>query len=389
MTKQKQTTSNIAIVGGGLAGFAAAVAILRAGFEVVHIAPETPADRRTSALMRVSVAFLQDIGLTDLDALGTQLTNIRIIDATNRLLRAPETLFESREFDYPEFGWNFSNKALLAALERMAVEYKSYKRFSVPLTKLEAVSSGYELQLDDGSKLGCNLIVGADGRNSTVRQQAGLDVRQEKFDQSALVCDLELQRPIGGTSVEFHYKDGPFTLVPAGNNKANLVWIGAAEDLKIAQELSAEELTKIFAEKSQRLFGNIKVTSPTAMFPLSILHAERAGKNGVVLIGEAAHAFPPIGAQGLNLSLRDVSELVNCLVSANKDATDWPVAVSNTYDAARKNDLGQTSTMVGALFKSLLSDFLPTQASRASGLWALKLLPSVRKKAFELGMGSR
>jgi 2-octaprenyl-6-methoxyphenol hydroxylase len=125
------------------------------------------------------------------------------------------------------------------------------------------------------------------------------------------------------------------------------------------------------------------------MFLLSTLTVDIAGKDGVVLVGESAHAFPPIGAQGLNLGLRDVADLAASLAAADLTAPGFARALSDDYVQRRAGDLARTGTVVDALFRSLLAEFLPTQAARAGGLWALKLVQPLRKSAFGVGMGVR
>jgi 2-octaprenyl-6-methoxyphenol hydroxylase len=203
------------------------------------------------------------------------------------------------------------------------------------------------------------------------------------------VADLELGRPLGGASVEFHYPQGPFTLVPAGGKRANLVWIDDAEVLKTIQADGRDRLRDALLEKSQHLFGKIELLTPSFVFPLSTVSIDRAGMSGIALVGEAAHAFPPIGAQGLNLGLRDVADLSAAVAATDRSSSDWAVRLSEDYAQRRAADLARTGGMVDALFRSLLSDLIPAQALRASGLWALKLLPPLRKQAFRLGMGAR
>ena len=378
-----------AVVGGGLAGLAAAIAVARAGLDTVHLAPPAPRDQRTSALMLPSVAWLRETGLIgDPAGLGHPLTRIRIIDATGRLLRAPETLFDSAEAGLAAFGWNFPNVVLTEAFENARARLTNLETRAVSLTALDVHDNGASLTLSDGSTLEAPLVVGADGKKSLVRAAAGLRAREHGFTQSALVCDLELGRPLEGTSVEFHYERGPFTLVPAGGNRANLVWIDDHAVLRSARDMGPERLREAFLAKSQRLFGDIQLATSAHLFPLSTLSVERAGADGVVLVGEAAHAFPPIGAQGLNLGLRDVADLSAALLAAGAKPAGWPKAVSEDYARRRAADLARTGTMVDTLFRSLLTDMLPAQFLRAGGLWALKLLPPLRKQAFRLGMGA-
>ena len=380
--------SEAIVVGGGLAGLAAAIAVAQAGLSVIHVAPAAPPDRRTSALMMPAVDYLRSAGLVDDPAqLGHPLTQIRIIDATSRLVRAPETLFEAREAGLEAFGWNFPNTRLNEAFSAARARLSNLSARQASLRALDIDAAGATLTLDDDTTLRTRLLVGADGKKSLVRAAAGFRARENGFTQAALVCDLELGRPLGGTSVEFHYPQGPFTLVPAGGNRANLVWIDERGVLKGAQEMERDALVRLLAEKSQHLFGGISLATPTHIFPLSSITVERAGKDGVVLVGEAAHAFPPIGAQGLNLSLRDVADLAAVLRQADHSAADWALTASRQYADRREADLKRTGGMVDALFRSLISELLPAQFLRAGGLWGMKMLPGLRKRAFSLGMG--
>jgi 2-octaprenyl-6-methoxyphenol hydroxylase len=374
------------VVGGGLAGVAAAIAVARAGLQTIHLAPSGPPDRRTSALMLPSVDYLRRAGLIDDPSkLGHALTQIRIIDATGRLIRAPETLFDATEAGLDAFGWNFANSRLLEHFHAVAAELPNLETRNAGVAEL----SGTQVTLTDGSRLSAPLIVGADGKKSLVRGAAGITAHETAFTQAALVCDLDLGRPIGGASIEFHYSQGPFTLVPAGANRANLVWIDDRAVLEAAKAGGEAALLATFRDRSQRLFGAIKLVSPAFVFPLSTLSVDRAGADGVVLVGEAAHAFPPIGAQGLNLGLRDVADLAASVAVTERSSPDWATRVSRDYAARRAGDLARTGGMVDTLFRSLLAEMIPAQALRAGGLWALKLAPALRKQAFAVGMGNR
>lgn len=381
--------ADIIVVGGGLAGLAAAVSLSRAGLDIAHLAPTAPADRRTSALMMPSVDFLRDTGLIDDPAdIGHALTAIRIIDATPRLIRAPETLFESREIGLSAFGWNFANAKLLERFQQ-AAPAEGLQTRNAAVTASRREGNVGVVTLADGNELRAPLIVGADGKKSFIRAAAGIATREHQFAEAALVCDLELARSIGGASIEFHYIHGPFTLVPAGGNRANLVWIDEETLLRRTQAAGPEALLAALHERSQRLFGAITLASPSFVFPLSTLAVDIAGRNGVALVGESAHAFPPIGAQGLNLGLRDVADLLASVMATDRSNASWGMAAAADYAARRSGDLARTGGMVDTLFRSLLADMLPTQALRAGGLWALKLAPPLRRQAFALGMGER
>ncbi len=378
------------MVGGGLAGLVTAYAVAKAGLETIHLAPAAPPDHRTSALMVPSVKILRDLGLVeDPDDLGEPLRKIRIIDATNRLIRAPEALFDSADVNESAFGWNFANQAMSAQFARHLKALPNLNQLEASATGLIKEKIGWRLSLSDGRSIETKLVVGADGKRSFVRQAAGISIDETQHEQSALVCDLKLSVPLNGESVEYHYENGPFTLVPAGGLRANLVWIERADELAKVKALAPKEILAAIQEKSQNLFGTLGLETPTFVFPLSSFKAETMGKEGIVLVGESAHAFPPIGAQGLNLSLRDVAGLLGCINEQDRSAPDWATNVSNAYASARANDIRRTNMMVGTLFNSLLSELLPAQALRTGGIWALKTLPSLRKAAFRMGMGPR
>jgi 2-octaprenyl-6-methoxyphenol hydroxylase len=381
--------ADIIVVGGGLVGLAAAVAAARGGLNVIHLAPTAPPDRRTSALMMPSVDFLRQSGLVDNPAdIGYALTAIRIIDATPRLIRAPETLFDATETGLSAFGWNFANAKLLAHFAQAAPATGLETRNAAVTAYRREANLGI-VTLNDGSELTAPLIIGADGKKSLIRAQAGITTREHHFEEAALVCDLDLARPIGGTSIEFHYPHGPFTLVPAGGNRANLVWIDRADMLRETQAAGSEALLSALHTRSQRLFGAITLASPSFVFPLSTLTVNEAGRDGTMLVGEAAHAFPPIGAQGLNLGLRDVADMLAAIKATDRTQPNWALVAANDYARRRSGDLARTGGMVDTLFRSLLAEMLPSQALRAGGLWALKMLPPLRRQAFALGMGQR
>ena len=276
--------------------------------------------------------------LPDPSVIGQPLTRIRIIDGTRRLIRAPETLFDSAEFDLPAFGWNLPNVKLAESFEAARSALPNLSTRETTLDDLEIGTDSATLRLADGSTIEADLVVGADGKKSRVRESAGFRARENGFTEAALVCDLNLERSIGGASVEFHYEHGPFTLVPAGGNRANLVWIDRRETLKSAQASGKEALARLFADKSQHLFGAVELLTPAHMFPLSTLTVDIAGKNGVVLVGEAAHAFPPIGAQGLNLGLRDVADLADSLAGAELTRPGFARALSDVQAAEELNE---------------------------------------------------
>lgn len=381
---------DVGVVGGGIAGLASALALSRQGANVVLIAPEPPRDHRTSALMLPVCDIMANWGIfAEPGEMGVPLNRIRLIDATSRLLRAPETVFDAQTENLSAFSYNFPNADLTARILELLADMSNFTRITSAAERIDRKDGQWTVLHSAGGNVDCRLLVGADGKASLVRSTLGISQHSHAFAQSALVCDLELERPLDGESVEFHYENGPFTLVPAGDHRANLVWVDREKVLHEAKLLDAPSFNRLLVEKSQGLFGDISSLTPSFIFPLATQSANSAGREGAILVGEAAHAFPPIGAQGLNLGLRDVAELDQLFKQADRGTDDWAVKLSADYAERRAPDIGRTTGFVDGLFHSLLSDLPPVQIVRSAGIWALKTLPFLRRQAFRTGMGAR
>ena len=191
--------ADIIVVGGGLAGLAAAISLSRAGHQVIHLAPPAPIDRRTSALMMPSVDFLCETGLIDDPAeIGHALTAIRIIDATARLIRAPETLFDAKEIGLAAFGWNFPNARLLERFQSAAPAVGLETR-NQAVTNWRRVGDLGLVTLADGTQLSAPLVVGADGKKSLLRAAAGISTR-DGFGDAQLHVEWMSPVPVAGES---------------------------------------------------------------------------------------------------------------------------------------------------------------------------------------------
>lgn len=383
----------VAVIGGGLAGMVAAVAIARGGRNVALIAPPAAReDRRTTALMDQSIRFLDRLTLWDkLKPSTAPLTSMRIIDATNRLLRAPATTFRAAEVGLDAFGYNFPNRALTDVLETAIAGEGNITRFDAFAETIEIGAASVTLTLAGGEQLTADFAVGADGRKSKLRETAGIDVRNWSYPQSAMVLNFSHSVPHQNISTEFHTEHGPFTQVPLAGSRSSLVWVqnpaGGAQNA----ELSLDDLSRLVEERMQSMLGKVTVEEGVQVWPLSGMMAHRFGKARIALIGEAAHVFPPIGAQGLNLSLRDIMALTDILCTR----AELPVAADagDQFDRKRRADIMTRTASVDLLNRSLLSDFLPVQMLRAAGLHILSAIPPLRnvvmREGIEPGRGLR
>lgn len=376
----------ILVTGNGPVGMTAALAFASEGCKVALIGPpRRNPDLRTTALMLPAIGLLQRLGVWDhVRPHAAPLKTMRIIDGTKRLVRALPVTFQASEIGEPAFGWNMPNEVLLEALESQVRSSPAITRVDAMATAFVAGKSEVTCTLDNSEAVCAPLVVAADGRNSIARQAAGIDVRTWSYPQVAMVLSFAHGHAHDGISTEFHTETGPFTIVPLPGDRSSLVWVLAPSAVGAMKSLSDAELALEIERKMQSILGKIIVDTPRQFYPLSGQTPERFAARRTMLVGEAAHVFPPIGAQGLNLGLRDVAECV----SAAKLSLDDPGsdAAIRSYDSARRADIMLRTGAVDMLNRSLLSAFLPVQVARSLGLGMLSAVPPLRDLFMREGM---
>lgn len=384
-------TCDVLVVGTGPAGLVAAIAIAQAGLDTIAVGPATdPArDTRTTALFTGSVALLRNLGLgARLEPALVPMTGLRLIDDTGGIWRAPEVLFRADELGLSEFGINIDNAALNTALLAAA-------RGQAGLRLVEGtVASDFQsddrcitIRLDSGGTISARLIVGADGRGSLCRREAGIEAHTSPYPQSAVATRFHHTRPHDNISSEFHRPAGPLTTVPLVGLESSLVWVETPEEARRLMDLDEAAFIRTLDDRLQGLLGTVTAIGPRASFPLTRMSADHLGARRIALIGEAAHVIPPIGAQGLNLGLRDIATLVELVTRARSLGADIGAEpVLTAYDAERRGDITTRTAMVDTLNRSLISDFLPLHLVRGAGLHALNTLPWLRRLVMREGL---
>jgi 2-octaprenyl-6-methoxyphenol hydroxylase len=377
------------IVGAGPAGLTAAIAFASNGVETALIAKRASVpDRRTTALLHGSVNALTALGVWQRSrAHAAPLKVLRIIDDTSRLLRAPEVRFAASEIGLEAFGHNIENPFLIAALESRARELASLAWIENEAVGVEFTDSSVTIRLQGGHAVTGRLAIAADGRRSLCRTYAAIETEHRACAQTALTFNLQHSRLHHDTSTELHGESGPFTLVPLPGRRSSLVFVVDAGEAGTLAALPAAAMAQEIERRSHSILGTVELEPDLGSFPLVVERAKRFAAHRVALVGEAAHVVPPIGAQGLNLGLRDAATISELVVTARRKGHDVGVSeLTERYDRMRCADIMSRSLAVDLLNRSLLSDFLPLQAARGIGLFLMRRSAALRRAAMREGV---
>jgi 2-octaprenyl-6-methoxyphenol hydroxylase len=383
------TMVEVAVIGGGPAGLTAAIALAAAGVETALIsAPERRPDNRTTALLMGSVRALEALQVWQAcRPYAAPLRAIRMIDATRRLLRAPPVMFEAGEIGIEAFGHNIENQHLVAALNARATALAYLQRFEAPALAIDPGEHEVLVALPGGQQVRARLVIGADGRRSLCRQAAAIKTDGFGYEQTALTVNLQHARPHDDVSTEFHTETGPFTLVPLPGNRSSLVYVVSPGMAKRLKRLEAATLAALIEQRSHSLLGQLTLEGDRGVFGLGWEQARRFAGRRIALVGEAAHVIPPIGAQGLNIGLRDAATVAELVVAVRRRGGDiGAIGLTDQYDAARRADVTSRSFAVDLLNRSLLSDFLPVQGARGLALYLLDRIGPLRRAVMREGM---
>ena len=370
------------VVGGGPAGLSAALALALVKVRTALIAHRVPyGDNRTTALLGSSIDNLRRLGVwTACEHEAAPLRIMRLVDSTDRLIRAPEVRFDCGEIGLGAFGYNIENRLLVAAMEACADRLPNLARVDDEASTVAIHPDRATLQSKGGVTLEAKLVVGADGRHSMCRDAAHIEVQRRTLDQAALTFNVSHSRPHNDISTEFHTAHGPCVFVPLPGQRCSVVWVNTPPEAARLAALDDDKLSAAIERQSHFHLGQMRVEGARNVFPLAFEQPTRLAANRVALIGEAAHVVPPIGAQGLNLGLRDAIAIAD--VAAHELAAGCDPGSAQAlvrYEQLRKADILARGAVIDLANRTLLADFVPLQAIRAIGMKLLDKVGPLRR----------
>lgn len=392
------TRTDIIISGGGIAGLTATCAFAQAGYDVVCVDPMPQvtsadadgADLRSTAFLQPARNTLRDAGLWEqFEPYAMPLQIMRLADAggvENEIRQVAD--FNASEISDEPFAWNLPNwllrrellKHIQALPNATLLSGKSTGRITTRIS--EAIVMVGDMQYR------ATLLVGADGRNSSTRAAMKIDVKTWRYGQKALAFAVSHSRPHDNVSTEIHRTGGPFTTVPLpdqnGNHMSSIIWMETSANATDLQRLDVSEFNTALNARSCGILGEMTLASSRNLWPIIAQKSDALHGQRTALIAEAAHVIPPIGAQGLNMSLADLQALLDLAQVHDLGSVDHLKA----YEKARKSDIELRVRAVDALNRAAMAQSPNLRDLRLRGLKALHALAPLRKSLMRKGLGA-
>lgn len=378
------------VAGGGMVGAATAIGLAQQGFHVavveshqpVPFHSSQPADLRVSAISPNSISLLQQLGAWD-TVMAMRVCPFKRLETWDD----PEcrTRFHADELNVPWLGYIVENRVIQLALWQ---QFESYPNITLlcpnKIVTMQSVDNGYQLLLDNELQLSTKILIGADGANSFVRQQAGIGITAWDYRQHCMLIHVETELAQQDITWQQFTPQGPRSFLPLSGHQGSLVWYDAPERIRKLSHMPAEQLEQEIYRHFPAELGKVTVVN-RGSFPLTRRHAQCYAQSGVVLLGDAAHTINPLAGQGVNLGFKDVLVL---LEEVEKAGANWAQATTyQRYERRRRPDnLLMQSGM--DLFYTVFSNTLPPlQLLRNVGLRLADKAGPIKKQVLKYAMG--
>lgn len=383
----------VAVVGGGMVGAAAALGLANSGFRVAVIEHQTPAvfqpgsppDVRISAIGTQSVALLQALGIWQ-NVLSMRAHPYRCLETWE--WGSAHVSFDANELGLPELGYMVENRVLQQALwQALAAHPKVTLLCPAQLSKMKAHERGWRLYFTDGESMDVPMVIGADGAYSHIRQWAGIGIHAWQYRQACMLITVQCDSAPGESTWQHFTPTGPHAFLPLFDNWASLVWYDEPARIRQLQGMNMAQLQKNIVSHFPQRLGTVTPVACGA-FPLTRRHALKYVKPGLALIGDAAHTIHPLAGQGVNLGYRDVQALLDVMTGARNRGEQWAsLEVLRRYQSQRKLDNLMMQTGMDLFYAGFSNNLAPVRVLRNLGLMAAQRAGGLKQQALKYALG--
>ncbi|MDH5480029.1 MAG: UbiH/UbiF family hydroxylase [Nitrosomonas sp.] len=383
---------DIVVIGGGLVGASLVAALQDSGLRIALIETREPPplskgdsswDSRVYAISPGSASFLQSCGVWQrIDSSRvTPVYDMAVFGDDN----SAKINFSSYEMGVSELAFIAENRQLQTAVWDVLNRPNEHIEIICPArcTSIVWHDSHVEVQLEDGRLIETALVAGADGVNSWVRKQAGIDISRHAYHQIGLVANFSAEHSHRNIAHQWFRRDGVLALLPLPDNLVSMVWSTTDEHANLLKELPEDELCQRVAEASSNTLGNLQVVTPPVGFPLNFVHVKNLVKPRLVLIGDAAHGIHPLAGQGVNLGLRDTRELAAQLNARGLQTDCGDFMLLRRYECARKEDILALEAVTDGLQKLFTNSNPSVARLRNLGLEITNHLPLIKNRLMQ------
>jgi len=395
---------DILIGGGGMVGLTIAlllaqgdahdqlrITVVDAG-KRPSFSPDQDVSLRVSAIASGTASLLARMGIWDriTDARGCPFRDMIVWDAMGSA-EGPETLrFDAAEFAVPELGFIIENiliqDALLAALDATNVSIN----YETRIKSVKKSGERYVVEYGSGETMTPELLIGADGASSFIRNSACITVKTWKYSQTAFVTHLQPELSHRNTAWQRFLKNGPVALLPLSDGRVSTVWTTTPEQAEELSTVPEEQMAALLTDATDGVLGNLTASGPRGSFPLKSQHAHRYVLEGLALLGDAAHAVHPLAGQGANLGMADARVLADVLagaLAAGEHPGDLPML--RRYERARKIANKSMLHFIDALNRLFSNESTALARLRGAGMALFNKSGPIKEYAVQVALGIR